>query len=538
MVFQSFFQSRQFLRASVLLTGLALGACGGGGRDKVSIVEDFSGLVAADEPRAAIVGKELLQGGASAVDAGVAMYFTMAATLPSRAGLGGGGACVVFTSNAADDDIDPEAETFVFPAGGYVGGAPMPMNARAMGVIHARHGTLRWEQLVTHGENLARFGHPISRAFAKDIHDGRGIIARDPDLTAILVNEAGEFAMEGDIVVQEKLSTALAGIRSKGAVYLHLGPYAERLVEAYGELGYNVAKDAFSRNLPAMVAPIEISIGSDTAYFAPPPADGGVVSAQLWQLLDEVESYDRLGDEDRAHLFAEASLLAFAERTPWLSEDGPNEDDLAELVDEDHLEEAFDRYRRESHLPAESYEPGPIKVASDPFAAGFIAADRWGNAIACSFSMNGLFGSGRQVPGTGITAAASYVPGATNLTPVIVGNESTGDVRFAASVSGGVAAPAALLRSMLLVYDADGGLKEALAAPRITNVGAPDITWVEPNVPEEVRLSLSARGHDVREAPEIGEVVALFCADGILDGHETCEVHADRRGHGLAFFVQ
>ena len=516
----------------------ALSACGGDDEDKVLAVEDFAGLVAADEPQAAVVGQNVLGNGGTAVDAGVAMYFTMAATLPSRAGLGGGGACVVFISNSLDEDIDSVAEAFVFPSGALPGSAPLPMNARAMGVIHARHGIFRWEQLVAHGENLARFGHPISRAFARDISDGRGIVARDLALTAILLNDANEFAQEGDLVVQTGLSTALAGIRAKGAAYLHQGQFAERLMAGYGELGHMVTRDDLEANLPVTVEPLAIEIGSDTAYFPPPPADGSVISAQMWQVLEEVEDYNDLSAEDRAHLFAEASLLAFAERARWLAEDGTSREPLADLVEEDRLEDAFERYREESHIRADSYAPAPVKIVSNPFAAGFVVADRWGNSISCSFSMNGLFGSGRLVPETGITAAAQYRGGATNLTPLIVGNESTGDLRFAAATNGGVAAPAALVRTMLLLFDAESGLKEAVAASRITNVGAPDVTWVEPGVPEEVRIDLIARGHDVREAPEVGEVVALYCPEGILDGHEFCEVEADRRGYGLAFFVQ
>ena len=60
-------------------------------------VAGFLGGVAADEPRAAIVARDILSGGGSAVDAAVAGAFTMAVTLPSRAGLGGGAMLVRHT---------------------------------------------------------------------------------------------------------------------------------------------------------------------------------------------------------------------------------------------------------------------------------------------------------------------------------------------------------------------------------------------------------------------------------------------------------
>ena len=98
--------SLAYLRAGVLSAlGLAVAACSTlGGMlgtsssqpGQVGSVQGFLGGVVADEPLAALAGREALSTGANAADAATAIMTTMWVTLPSRAGLGGGGACLAY----------------------------------------------------------------------------------------------------------------------------------------------------------------------------------------------------------------------------------------------------------------------------------------------------------------------------------------------------------------------------------------------------------------------------------------------------------
>ena len=141
-------------------------------------IKGFLGGAVADEPRAALVAREILSRGGSAADAAVALGFALSVTLPSRAGLGGGGACIAYGADTKSiNKGTPEAIMFL-PVAGMLSGsnadrpAAVPMLPRGLYLLHARYGKLPFESLIVPAEQLARFGTPASRALVRDIGTG------------------------------------------------------------------------------------------------------------------------------------------------------------------------------------------------------------------------------------------------------------------------------------------------------------------------------------------------------------------------------
>ncbi len=515
--------------------GFLVAACADSEPGKFAPVEGFAGIVAGDEPRAVVIGRDILGNGGTAVDAAVAMYFAMSVTIPSRVSMGGGGVCVVFQSN------NKLGEAIEFMPRAAPSGGMVPSGMRAMAALHARHGALRWAQLIVPAESLARFGHAVSRSFAKDLAAAADMIAANPELKRLFTARSGRLARVGDRIVQIELSGVLAGIRQQGAAYLYSGPFARRMAEASSAVGMPLTAEDVRKNLPKVREAVQVPAGKHVAYFTPPRATGGVVAAQMWRMLTELENYGGADEETWAHLFAETALRAYAERAAWMERDGSSRVALADLVDEGRLERVLADYDAARHTPAARFSPAPEEISTQAYSAGFVAGDRWSNAVACSFTMNRLFGSGRIAEGTGILLAApprAQNDGSTSLVAVIIGNANTGDVYFAGTAGEGAAAATALVQVMLETVEAETPLESAIKAPRIHHGGFPDVVLLEPRVNGAVRDALTRRGHALREVPAIGRVNAFHCSDGLRNHGETCEVAHDPRGFGLAATAQ
>jgi gamma-glutamyltranspeptidase/glutathione hydrolase len=234
--------------------------------------------VSADESRAAEIGRDILQSGGNATDAATAMYFALAVTLPSAAGLGASGACIVH------DDKTKTAEAFVFPpiaAPGTVNGQPfsVPSGVRGVMLMHIRHGQLRWEQTVAPAERLARFGVPVSRALSRDLQAGAALLGNDRETRRVFGKGSGGTVTEGDIWTQGDLAGTLGAIRQRGGGEFFQGALARTLSEQVSQMGGNLPLEALRNAVPQSGAPTTESYGRRKVYVAPPPAAGAAALA-------------------------------------------------------------------------------------------------------------------------------------------------------------------------------------------------------------------------------------------------------------------
>jgi gamma-glutamyltranspeptidase/glutathione hydrolase len=492
----------------------------------------FGGAVA-DEPRAALVARDVLAAGGNAADAAVALYFTLAVTYPSTASLGGGGLCLVYKPDDDDGDSTEIIEFLAPPAArhGQTVRRPsaIPGNVRGMYALQARYGRLKWSQLLAPAEAFARLGHQVSRALARDLRLAGPSLFNDPELRKIFQSDAGVPVAEGDLVRQLELGAVLSHLRIRGAGDFYNGSVARNLAAGIARAEGALTTEELRAYRPQWTESVSFPFGHHTIHTAPPPVAGGLTAAAMFALLSEDDRFLDTPDEERAHLVAEISKRAFADRQNWLDDAAP--------FDMAGLRSSMTTYNKDRPTALAALTPPPKRRLENPAATSFITMDKRGLTVICAVTMNNLFGTGRVVPGTGILLAAAPAPSGnatTSLAPVILVNHNTSQLFFAAGSIGGAAAPSALASVMRGALLENMPLRDAIRAPRLHHGGMPDRVLVEPNMPAAKRQSLSRRQHDILEVPEIGRVNAIHCPGGMPRSPETCLFESDQRGFGLA----
>jgi len=417
-------QSSGFTAVAVAAVGVCasiLTACSSDSGPKEGtpgFVTGFLGGAVADEPRAALVARDVLSAGGTAADAAVALYFTLAVTKPGQAGLGGGGACVVYSWRTKQT----EGLDFLPPI--TPGRGAIPGNTRGMLALQAKYGKLRWEVLVGAAERIARFDTAISRATARDLAAARTIINGDAGLRAVFAGPSGSTPDEGSLMSQPELAATLSLIR-RSPQELYTGPFARTFQAAAADAGEPIDAVAMRDYTPAWRTPATAPFGLYAMYFA--PTDGGAAAASAWTKLGTEGAYPGAAPSARTAAVAQA-------------------------------------------VPGAAESP-----AGD---TSFVVADRDGDMVSCVVTMNRYFGAGKIARGTGIVLASRDPAGrAGAVAPMLAVNPNVPRPFGAFAGSGGVAGTRSMLSTALGVFALGEPPDVAFTDPRADQTGLVNLIY-------------------------------------------------------------
>ncbi|MBE7210596.1 MAG: gamma-glutamyltransferase [Gluconacetobacter diazotrophicus] len=410
----------------------------------------YIGSVSADEPVAALTGRDVLARGGNAADAAAAVGFSLAATLPSRASLGGGGACLGLKADAKQ----PEAFLFLPTPGSapVAGGRPgsTPTMARGLFLLQARQGSVAFGDVVRPAARLAAGGTAVSRALAADLSAvGRPLLA-DPAAAAIFGRDGAPLAA-GDQLVQKDLGLTLSRIALAGAGDLYTGSLAQYYLSGADAAGAGLTADDLRDATPAEGAPLTVQADRDSVFFLPPPADGGLGAAAAFRQIENGGSGAGVAD---------GIVAAWRAAHP---PGGANSD--AALA--------------EAQAAVDGAVAGGGGLPRLPASTAFTVVDRAGGAVACALTENNLFGTGRIAGETGVVIGASPSRVPPPLLAAAIATRNGLGFRAAVAASGQNDAAQAVAQAMAnalaerpVAPVTDTGRVEAIACPRGSTAGS------------------------------------------------------------------
>jgi gamma-glutamyltranspeptidase/glutathione hydrolase len=244
----------------------------------------------ADEPQAAIVARQILNQGGNAADAAAAEGFAQAVTLPSRGGLGGGGACLIKMPNSSGTMQPPVA--LLFPAGApsAVNGdrpAAIPTLARGLLALQARYGQMSTSAVIVPAERLAGSAQ-LSTALETDLQTVGPALLADPAAAAVFAPGGTLLPAESNFS-QADLAATFEVLRTQSIQGFYSGTFASTFVSAADAAGGGLTLADFSSATPQYANPVVGSAGKYTVASLPvaPPTTEVLPASASFMALDK-----------------------------------------------------------------------------------------------------------------------------------------------------------------------------------------------------------------------------------------------------------
>ena len=519
------------------------------------------GMVATQNPYASAVGARILEQGGNAVDAAVAIGFTLAVTYPRAGNLGGGGFMLVH--DAAKDDtvaidyrelapikasrhmyldengeVDRARSFFSHLAAG------VPGTVAGMWYAHQHYGQLPWKDLVAPAIELARDGFEVSYDMSVLLVTQRDRLCRNTTTCNYFFKDDGEPYKPGDRFVQADLARTLELIAERGAKGFYEGETAEKIAAEMARGGGLVDLESLAAYKVDVREPLAGDYRGWTVVTMPPPSSGGV---HVLQMLNILEHFDvaAMGSEsaDSVHLLAEVARLAYADRSKHLGDPDYFNVPVSWLTGKEYgkrLAETIDMTRAR---PSAEVLPGDAPAYESADTTHYSVIDRHGNIVANTYTLNFTFGSGISVEGAGFllnNEMADFVarpdtpnafgllggdanaiePGKrplSSMTPTLMFGPD-GSV-IATGSMGGSRIIMGVLQTIVNIVDHGMNIAEAAAAPRMHHQWLPDQLQLEPGFsPDTIRI-LRDRGHEVLDSRySMGSTQTVSWQDGLYRG--------------------
>ncbi|MFE9401122.1 gamma-glutamyltransferase [Streptomyces sp. NPDC006530] len=560
---------------------------------KVPEAVGYGGAVSSVDADASAAGLEVLREGGNAVDAAVATAAALGVTEPYSSGIGGGGYFVYYDAASRSVHTLDGRETAPASATSSLfleNGKPLPFaDAVTSGLGVGTPGTpATWDRaldawgskslktVLKPAERIARDGFTVDDTFRSQTKDNQARFADFPD-TAKLFLPGGRLPVVGSTFKNPELARTYQELGRKGVGALYRGDIGADIVRTVRKPPVDPAStrkvrpgDLTEKDLRAYEAtfraPTKVGYRGLDVYGMAPSSSGGTTVGEALNILERTD-LSKASDVQYLHHYIEASRIAFADRGRWVGDPAFEKVPTKGLLSQRFADSRACLIKDDAVLtsplaPGDPSRPAPCGssgVASPTTYEGdntthLTVADKWGNVVAYTLTIEQTGGSAITVPGRGFLlnnelTDFSFAPAnpavhdpnlpgpgkrpRSSISPTIV-LDRHGKPVLALGSPGGATIITTVLQTLTNHLDRGMPLVEAIAAPRASQRNAPR-TELEPALYNSaLRGRLEALGHSFTLNPEIGAATGV---QRLPDGRWLAAAETVRRGGGSALVV-
>ena len=532
-----------------------------------------SGMVVSQNYLSSDIGIQILNQGGNAIDAAVAVGFSLAVTLPRAGNLGGGGFMLVYikerdeifyidyrSSSPLNSNLEElfniintsdkpfktipknfDDNKFDILDIGYKASA-IPGTVAGLLEAHANFGKLELNQILDPVIKLANEGIRVTYDLHKAI-ESTPRLSFDQESKNIYFKDNLPIK-ENSILKLNDLANTIFLISKNGRDGFYKGVTAKKIVKAMNTNGgFFTLKDLESYR-PYIRAPMATNYRNNKVFTAGPPSGGGITLLTSLNILNQFNLKNLKSNSlPTYHLLSEAIRRGHNNRSSEVGDPLFYDVPTNELLSTKRIKELKKTINLNKASKASVIKPLSV-INESRDTTHYSIIDSEGNAVSNTYTLGASFGSGVTIPGTGIllnnqmnnlmyksgdvskegrgvSIGNRFKPGKrpmSTMAPVMIFNQKN-ELTLITGSPGGSYIPAAILRVITGVIDFDLSIGDATMLPRVHK----DWPYIgidyEKTLSSDIVYGLKKMGHKTVSNKTMGSTQSIHIINGIRYGY-------------------
>ena len=522
------------------------------------------GMVASHNQLSSEIAADILAKGGNAIDAGAALGFALAVTLPRAGNIGGGGFMLVHVAalnrTIAIDfrETAPSAarQDMFFDENGNVvldqtyrfshKSSAVPGSVAGLAHIVENYGSMTLADVIEPAIRLARDGIEVTYDLAADLARSQRLKHNPASLRKFYKPDGSNYEV-GELWKQPDLAWTLSEIAEHGVEAFYSGSVAEKIVaDMEAHSGLITMQDLADYKVVER-EPVRGSFRGYEIAAMPAPSSGGTHVIQMLNILENFP-LAKMGPEsaDTLHIMAEAMKFSYADRSKYLGDPDFVEVPTEILISKKYASDIAAKISMERALTSDEIAPGQLSIYESDETTHYSVVDDEGNMVGNTYTLMFSFGSGVVIEGTGILmnnnmgnfTLRSDIPDAfglmgsednlirpnrrpvSSMSPVLVSRN--GQPIMMTGSPGGSKIISANMQMVLNVVEFGMNIADAAVAPRIHHQWRPDVLEIESGISPDTVSRLIDRGQNInfsQRSAGMGSLQTVIWSDGVFYGY-------------------